>query len=301
MNFRLQKRILLLGTIVTLILTSAVFTYFIHKNHETTKIQLIEDKLKGDAKSILPHLYLSGNSAWFKDNLEQYKKFGLNCISIKDTANNLIWGDRGPCEKSITSKNYVDQEVFKIFYSLPTISVLSTIETNGKSFIIFFLIQITFLGLAYALLSAINKRHSDTLIQIEHIKSLNESNEKILTLTRTLSHNLKSPLAALKSLYELASDKLNPDENELLTSIQSNINMMASRLMNRDEEVLPTSIVDISKAIEHVSNMKMLEIKKFDNIHIENNVQPHLFGPANETELIRAWCALTGAPKLHFS
>src|SRR5690606_5084926 len=112
MNFKNQKRILLIGTIITLVLTSAIFTFFIHKNHESTRIRLIEEKLKGDAKSILPHLYTSGNFAWFIDNLEQYKNL-LPCLSVTGLNGTHIWGD-GACSSNIEAKNYIDQKVFDI-------------------------------------------------------------------------------------------------------------------------------------------------------------------------------------------
>ena len=162
MNFKNQKRILLLGTILTLILTSGVFTFFFHKNHEATRISLIEDKLKGDAKSILPHLYQSGNFAWFIDNLEQYKKF-LPCLSVTGLNSTHIWG-QGPCNSNIEAKNYIDQKVFDISYTLPEITVLSSIEKSWSDFSIFFIIQVLFLFLAYRILSSINKRHSETFV-----------------------------------------------------------------------------------------------------------------------------------------
>lgn len=111
MNFKQQKRTLLFGTILTLIISSAIFTYFIHHNYESTKIQLIEEKLKGDAKSILPHLYHSGNFAWFRDSLEQYQKLGLKCLSVIGLDGRLIWGDT-PCDLKVEAKNYLDQKVF---------------------------------------------------------------------------------------------------------------------------------------------------------------------------------------------
>lgn len=166
MNFKNQKRLLFLGTVLTLIITSAVFTYFIHSNNEQIKAELIENKLKGDAKSILPHLYQSGNFAWFTDNLEQYKKLGLPCLSVKDTTNSIIWGQDAKCKNTIDAKNYIDQTVFKINYDLPEVTVFSTIKTNGASFSIFFIIQFFFLTLAYKFLAIVNKRHSETLVQI---------------------------------------------------------------------------------------------------------------------------------------
>ena len=285
MTFKLQKRTLLLGTIFTLIITSVIFTYFVHHNHESTKIQLIEDKLKGDSKSILPHLFLSGNSAWFKDNLNQYKKMGLKCLSVIDLQGKVIWGD-GPCSLKITARNYTEQKVFDISYDLPSITLMSSIKANGLSFSIFFLIELIFLTLAYKLLSLINRRHSDALVQIEHIKGVNETNEKVLRLTKTLSHNLKSPLAALKALGELASERLNEEDINLLNSIQERIDAMASRLIEQDEDEAPISVTNISESLERVVDIKRLEYSKKPLIEIRSSIEKNIYSFVNRDELL---------------
>ena len=127
MNFQLQKRFLIIGTIFTLVITSGVFTYFIHSQNESARIQLIEDKLKGDAKSILAHLYSSGNSAWFNETLSSYKQLGLRCLSVKNTSGNIVWGNDNSCSKHIEAKNYIDQKVLDISYDLPQVTIISTI------------------------------------------------------------------------------------------------------------------------------------------------------------------------------
>lgn len=283
MNFKTQKRILLIGTILTLILTSAVFTFFIHKNNETTRISLIEDKLKGDAKSILPHLYQSGNFAWFTDNLEQHKKL-LPCLSVTATNGTHIWGE-GTCSSNIEAKNYIDQKVFNISYSLPETTVLSTIKDNWSDFSIFFFIQILFLSLAYKILSAINKRHSATLVQIEHINSQNDANERILRITRTLGHNLRSPLAALKSFHELTRDRLTDNETDILEAIQSSIDTMTERLVDQKVDSTPVETADISKGISNLIAVKRLEYSKNHQIKIESDIEQGLMAILNRDEL----------------
>ena len=283
MNFKNQKRILLLGTILTLVITSAIFTFFIHKNHETTRISLIEDKLKGDAKSILPHLYQSGNFAWFTDNLEQYKNL-LPCISVIDLSGSTIWG-QGPCFLGIEAKNYIDQKVFDISYTLPNTTIASTIKTNWQDFSIFFAVQFIFLILAYKILSKINKRHSDTLIQIEHINSVNDANGRILRLTRTLGHNLRSPLAALKSLHDLTRDRLSKDEAEILEAIQSNIDAMTERLVEQKIDSTPVATTDISKEASKLIALKKLEYSKNHLIKFESDIESGLMSLLNGDEL----------------
>lgn len=284
MNFKRQKRILIWGTILTLVLTSGVFTFFTHINFENSRVEVIESKLKGDAQSILPHLYTSGNYAWFNSNLDQYKKFGLPCLSVRN-GQEIIWGDEALCEKLIEARNYVDQRVFDISYTLPAITLRSTLEANGISFSIFFFIQMLFLLLAYKVLALINKRHSDTLIQIEHIKGVNEANDRVLRLTKTIGHNLKSPLAALKTLYQLAAHKLNLDEVELLKSIQSNIDAMTGRLINQEFDNPPASLVEVSKTIGTLINMKRIEFSGKNTVQIVDKIEEGLFGLVNETEL----------------
>jgi signal transduction histidine kinase len=283
MNFKNQKRILLIGTILTLILTSAVFTFFIHKNHESNRISLIEEKLKGDAKSILPHLYQSGNFAWFNDNLENNKNL-LPCLSVSGIDGSLIWG-KGKCSSKIEAKNYIDQKVFDIHYTLPETTLLSTIEDNWKYFSIFFFIQVIFLILAYKILSSINKSHSKTLVQIEHINGINNANERILRITRTLGHNLKSPLAALKSFHELTRDRLTPDETDILQTIQSNIDTMTERLIEQKVESTPVSTADISKGISNLIAVKKLEYSKNSQIRIESDIEQGLMAILNRDEL----------------
>lgn len=283
MKFKNQKRILLIGMIHTLVLTSSIFTFFIHKNHETTRISLIEDKLKGDAKSILPHLYSSGNFAWFTDNLEQHKKL-LPCLSVTGLNGTHIWGE-GPCSLNIEAKNYIDQKVFDISYSLPETTVLSSIEENWSDFSIFFVIQIVFLAFAYKILAIINKRHSDTLVQIEHINSRNDANERILRITRTLGHNLRSPLAALKSFHELTRDRLTHDETDILEAIQSNIDTMTERLVEQKMDSTPVATADISRGISNLIAVKKLEYSKNPQIKIESDIEQGLFGVLNRDEL----------------
>jgi signal transduction histidine kinase len=283
MNFKSQKRVLLIGTILTLVFTSAVFTFFIHKNHESTRIRLIEDKLKGDAKSILPHLYQSGNYAWFTDNLEQYKKL-LPCISVLGLNGATIWGE-GPCTSKIEAKNYIDQKIFNISYSLPETTLLSSIHKNWSYFSVFFGIQVLFLILAYKILSAINNRHSDTLVQIEHINSQNDANERVLRITRTLGHNLRSPLAALKSFHELTSGRLTKDETDILEAIQSNIDTMTERLVDQKVEATPVATVDISRGISNLIAVKQLEYSKTPHIKIESDIEQGLMAVLNRDEL----------------
>lgn len=286
MNFKLQRRILLFGTILTLVITSAVFTFFIHGNNEATKIQMIENKLKGDAKSILPHLYLSGNFAWFKDNLEHYKDLGITCLSVRDISGALVWGKNEPCSLNIEARNYVDQKVLEISYDLPQITVLSTLQSSGISFLIFFSVQIAFLILAYLMLKRINKRHAETLVKMEHINGRNEANERILRLTRTLGHNLKSPLAAMKTLYELTAEKLSSDEKYLLKTIQDNVDLMASRLVDQGAEVLSSTHVDVSFVLDAVVGMKRLEFVKDTSLDIAVESGPQIHCYLNESELI---------------
>lgn len=283
MNFKNQKRILLLGTILSLVLTSAVFTFFIHKNHETTRIRLIEDKLKGDAKSILPHLYSSGNFAWFTDNLEHHKKL-FPCLSVTGLNGTQIWGE-GPCSLNIEARNYIDQKVFDISYTLPVTTVLATIGENWSDFSVFFIIQILFLALAYKILSSINKRHSETLVQIEHINGRNDANERILRITRTLGHNLKSPLAALKSFHELTRDRLTRDETDILEAIQSNIDTMTERLVEQKVDSTPVATADISKGISNLIAVKKLEYSKNHQIKIESDIEQGLIAVLNRDEL----------------
>ena len=283
MNFKIQKRILLLSTILTLIISSVIFTFFIHKNHEATRISLIEDKLKGDAKSILPHLYQSGNFAWFTDNLEQHKKL-LPCLSVTTTTGAHIWG-QGPCSSNIEARNYIDQRVFDISYSLPATTVLSSIKENWSVFSVFFVIQLLFLAIAYKILSSINKRHSETLVQIEHINGRNDANERVLRITRTLGHNLKSPLAALKSFHELTRDRLTADETDILESIQSNIDTMTERLVEQKVESTPVATADISRGISNLIAVKKLEYSKNPQIKIESDIEPGLLCLLNRDEL----------------
>lgn len=283
-NFKGQKRILLLSTIITLVVISAIFTLFIHKNHERTRMKMIEDKLHGDATSILPHLYQSGNNAHFISSLEQYKKFGLPCLGVHGLNDETIWGD-GNCSSKIESKNYIDQKVFDIIYTLPHTTILSTLKENGASFTVFFSLLMLFLLIAYKILSAINKRHSNTLVQIEHINSRNEANERVIRLTKTLGHNLKSPLAALKTLHELALDRLTEDETEILEAIQSNIDAMTDRLFDQKLESSPLATTNLSKKIYTIINVKKFEYSKSHLIKFESDIEEGLFALLNVDEL----------------
>ena len=283
-NFKGQKRILLSGTIVTLIVVSAIFTLFIHRNHEATRIKMIEDKLHGDATSILPHLYQSGNNAHFISSLEQYKKFGLPCLGVLGPNEEMIWGDEY-CSTKVEAKNYIDQKVLDIVYTLPQTTILSTIKENWTSFSIFFSLITLFLFIAYKILSSINKRHSDTLVQIEHINSRNEANERIIRLTKTLGHNLRSPLAALKTLHELALDRLTEDEIEILEAIQSNIDAMAERLVDQKLDSSPVATTDLSKKVSTIINVKKLEYSKNHLIKFESDIEEGLFALLNADEL----------------
>lgn len=285
MNFKRQKQILIIATFVTLVITSSVFTSFIHNANEKTKADVIVSKLKGDAKSILPHLYLSGNAAWFKDNLEQYKQLGLPCLSVSNQSEGIIWGDQAKCNYHIGAKNYVDQKVFDINYSLPDVTLLSTFKEHGGIFGLFFIVQAIFLYLAFKLLSRIHKRHSEVLVQIEHVNGLNDANEKILRITRTLGHNLKSPLAALKSFHELTSGRLTKDETDILEAIQSNIDTMTERLIEQKVESNPVSTADISKGISNLIAVKKLEYSKYPHISIESDIEQGLMASICRDEL----------------
>lgn len=285
MNFKLQKRILFLGTILAFIITTSVFTFFLHRNHEETRTNMIENKLKGDARSILPHLYQSGNFAWFNANLEEFKQLGLTCLNVRDNTGKVIWGNTESCKKFITAKNYVDQKVLEIHYSLPQGTVLSTIKEDSVGFFIFFSFQVLFLFISYMIFSSINKKHMEVLLQNEQMKGINDTNERILKLTRTLSHNLKSPLAALKTLYDLASSKLDHDEKILLTSIQKNIDSMANRLVQQDETNAPTNLTDLSKVITNAVKMKSREYQPHDNLVLKMQISSNLHGMVNDSEL----------------
>ncbi|MFZ4715524.1 MAG: sensor histidine kinase [Bacteriovoracaceae bacterium] len=284
MKLYIQKRLLLLGTILALAITTTVFTIFIHRNFEETRIRTIENKLTGDASSILPHLYQSGNFAWFNANLDSLKQLGLTCLNIKDINNKTIWGSDNKCEKSISAKNYVDQKVLEIGYTLPKISLLSSITSNLEYFLIFLVFQSIFLFIAYKILSSINRKHTKALIELEHMKGVNESNDKIINLTRTLSHNLKSPLAALKTLYELSSDKLSADEKKLLNTIQKNIDLMASRLINQDDANIELSKVNVTKTVLETIKMKLIEHHEDKRFSLKSNIEGTFYSLINEFE-----------------
>jgi signal transduction histidine kinase len=286
MNFQLQRRFLFIGTIFTLIVTSAIFTYFIHSQNESARIQLIEDKLKGDAKSILTHLYSSGNSAWFNDALESYKQLGITCLNVKNASGQLVWGNQSSCSNNIEAKNYIDQKVLDISYDLPQVTVLSTIKTNGVSFVIFFSVLLSFLTIAYWILKKISKNHTDAMVKIENLNSLNKSNENLLQVTRTLAHNLRSPLAAIKMFHDLTESKLDSDEKKILNATHDNISHMVEKLIEQKILKSETTQVSISKALDVIIGMKKVEYKNHHDIKIEKDIQESLFSIVNEDELM---------------
>ena len=277
MNFKRQKQILIISTFVTLVITSSVFTTFIHNTNEKAKADVIVSKLKGDAKSILPHLYLSGNAAWFKDNLEQYKQLGLPCLSVSNHSEGIIWGDQKTCNRHIEAKNYVDQKVFDINYSLPDVTLLSTFKEHGAIFGFFFLVQALFLYLAFKLLSRIHKRHSEVLVQIEHINGLNEAKEKEIIFNKTMYHNLRSPLVALNTLHELVAPKLSDGEQELLKSIRTNIDGIVEGLGQEKNDHFNVAPTDISKEISAIIAMKELEFNGISGVEIKVDVENGLW------------------------
>lgn len=206
-------------------------------------------------------------------------------MSVTNSSEGVIWGDHISCKYQIEAKNYVDQKVFDINYSLPVVTLLSTFKEHGRVFSLFFLVQAIFLYLAFKLLSRIHKKHSEVLVQIEHINSLNEANESMLKFTRTMNHNLKSPLGALKTLYALISNKLNLEERELLESIQINIDSLTERLGNEQKTVLETNPINISDVLKSTIAIKKLEMKGKDNIFIDSEIEPDLWAMANQVEL----------------
>lgn len=286
MNFQLQRRFLIIGTIFTLVVTSGIFTYFIHSQNESARIQLIEDKLKGDAKSILAHLYSSGNSAWFTDTLESYRQLGLTCLSVKNTSGQLVWGNEKSCLKSIEAKNYIDQKVLDVSYDLPETTILSTVRANGVSFAIFFSTMLGFLSLAYWLLKRISKAHTETLVKIENLHSLNKSSENLLQITRTLAHNLKSPLAAIKMFHDLTESKLDTDEKKILSATHESISHMVDKLIEQKTMKAELSPVPLSSALESVIGMKKIEYKRTHSIEIKMDVADDLYSIVNEAEFM---------------
>lgn len=286
MNFQIQRRILIIGTILTLVITSGIFTYFIHSQNESARIQLIEDKLKGDAKSILAHLYSSGNSAWFNDTLENYKKLGITCLNVKSLSGQTVWGDGRSCSKNIEAKNYVDQKVLDISYDLPKITIISTIKVNGLSFTIFFLTLLSFLSFAYLILKKISKTYTENLVKIENLNSLNRANESLLQITRTLAHNLRSPLAAIKMFHDITESKLDSDEKKILNATHENISHMVEKLIEQKVIKAVTEQTSISKALESIIGMKKIEYKKSCSMEIETNIAEELYSIVNESEFM---------------
>lgn len=286
MNFQLQRRILILGTIFTLIVTSGVFTYFIYSQNESARIQMVEDKLKGDANSILAHLYSSGNWAWFDDALKQYQKLGITCLNVKDKNGKTVWGDSGSCSKNIVGRNYIDQKILDIGYDLPETTILSTVKTNGLSFGVFFITMLCFLSLAYWLLKRISLAHTEALVKMQNLKSLNESNENLLQVTKTLAHNLRSPLAAIKTFNELAENKLNEDEKKILVATHESISQMVSKLIEQDTMKVETAPMSLTIILNRVVGMKHIEYRKLDFIEIKQEIGHDLYSIVNESEFM---------------
>lgn len=286
MNLQTQKRLLIFCTILTLVITSGIFTYFIHSEHQAARIQTIEDKLKGDAKSILAHLYSSGNWAWFNDTLESYKQLGVTCLSVKNKSGEVVWGNNDSCSKNIEAKNYIEQKILNISYSLPKVTVLSTIRNEGIAFTIFFVTMLAFLSLAYSLFKKITKAHTEALVRLEALNSLNKSNESMLQVTRTLAHNLRSPLAAIKNLNELVEGKLDSTETKILNATHESISQMVDKLIEQKTSKVDNTLISLSSSLQSVVGMKEIEHKKNHFVEISIDVKDELLAFVNESEFM---------------
>ena len=276
MNTRIQMRIILIGSAVGIFLCSLVLTLSIHQDYEKNRILSLENKLKVDAKALLPHLYQSGNSAWFKDTLQALVKDGFTCLEVMDQSRSNIWSHGKGCNKEVPVVNYIGQEILKINYSLPEISVLTSLTKGLHSTTALFLMLITLIGVSFYLFSRI-------LIQNEKMNSEAEKKDHILRLTRTLGHNLKSPLAALNSYYEMTSARLTKDEKYFFISIQKNIRSLCERLIDQDNSSIPTSKVELSQLVKDAIDLKLVEIKD-DSVNIEVNLPKQIHAEINENE-----------------
>lgn len=286
MTFQMQKRLLVLGTVITLIIASSIFTYITHSQNESARYRVIEDKLRGDAKSILAHLYSSGNWAWFNDTLESYKKLGVTCLSVKSNTGEHIWGQQDSCSKNIEAKNYIDQKILDISYDLPQVTILSTLKKEGFALSTFFITMLSFLALAYFLFKKITMAHTETLIKIENLNSLNSANEKLLKITRTLAHNLRSPLAAIKSFNELVEGKLEQTEVKILNATHESIANMVEKLIEQKTVKVETSLISLSSSLESIVGMKKIEHKKNDFVQFSMNIEDKLSSFVNEAEFM---------------
>lgn len=89
----------------------------------------------------------------------------------------------------------------------------------------------------------------------------------------------------MKALYELSSNKLSNDEKELLYSIQNNIDSMASRLIDQNIDDAPIGIINVSKALEKIIEIKRLEYSKDHLVKITTSIKPSLSSLVNKDEL----------------
>jgi len=285
MNFKTQKRAILIGTLTALFVITGILTVYSHKSYQASQNKSLEDRLRGDARSILPHLYLSGNSAWFFSNLEEYKKLGFPCIRVVSQDSTRVWGDERSCRNILPAKNYLDQKVFDIEYDLPEVTILSTVKANAALIISLFLVQGLFLYIAFKFLSKVNKNHADAMLELEKIRSINESNDRLLRLSQTLGHNLKSPVSALKSLYIRTSHLMSGDQKELFSSIQESISSLASRLLNQSDDKPSVDKVLVSEVVSSLTKIKEVELSSFDKVSMSSTMEGDGYIYANAVEL----------------